>query len=62
MKTDDTPLAMRDALVEIKNKLIHIIRTYTTPNSLTGNLLEAIAIVNTTIATTKRNCDRFSDY
>ena len=62
MNADDTPLAMRDALVELKSKLIHINRTYTTPNSLTGNLLEAIALVNSALATTKRNCDRFSDY
>lgn len=62
MNADDTPLAMRDALLQLKKKLIHINRTYTTPNSLTGNLLGAIALVNSALAIPMRNCDRFSDY
>ena len=61
MNADDTPLAMRDALLQLKKKLIHINRTYTTPNSLTGNLLGAIALVNSALAIPMRNCDRFAD-
>ena len=46
---------LREALECAKEKALYISRNYTTPNSLTGNILELLAYLNAAIAETTGN-------
>ena len=54
--------AMREALEKAKYKAVYISRNYRTPNSLTANIMELMAIINAALAAPPRNCDRFRDW
>lgn len=49
--------ALREAVEGAKKKALYISRHYTTPNSLTGNILELLASLNAALAAPPRNCD-----
>ena len=60
--TINNAAAMREALVAAKSKAVYISRNYTTPNSLTANLMKLIAILNAALSAPARNCDLYATY
>lgn len=60
MKNTVDPNALRSTLIAAKNKALYITENYPTPNSLTGNMLELIALLNAALDVPQRNCERFA--